>query len=170
MTIAEKIKMYRNIKCMTQKQLSINSGISEIGIRKYEGGDRNPKLEQLIKIAEALDIDKNLLIDSAPVTKPSTVGDVISIILELKSLNILDIKYELDKNNKVSENSISLIFKNNDVNDSIKQLIINQLAYEKDLLLYDDYSKEDFEYEKNLCDALLEQDNTKLTKNDTKLQ
>ena len=38
------------------KQLSIKSGINLSTIKKYETDNRNPKLEQLEKIAAALDV------------------------------------------------------------------------------------------------------------------
>lgn len=57
MTIGEKIKFYRNEKGLTQNQLSELSGISEISIRKYEAGDRIPKISNIEAIAEALKIN-----------------------------------------------------------------------------------------------------------------
>lgn len=54
--INEKIKFLRKSKGITQKQLADKSGVSEISIRKYESGDRNPKYEQLQKIASALEV------------------------------------------------------------------------------------------------------------------
>lgn len=51
-----KIKEAREAKGITQKKLGELSGISESTIRKYELGNRSPKIETLLKIATALDV------------------------------------------------------------------------------------------------------------------
>lgn len=56
MNIGEKIKNLRTEKGMTQKELSKLSGIAEITIRKYENHDRQPKVEQVQKLAAALKV------------------------------------------------------------------------------------------------------------------
>lgn len=56
MTIGEKIKRVRMLNHMTQKSLGEACGIGEATIRKYELGIRNPKQEQIRKIANALNI------------------------------------------------------------------------------------------------------------------
>ncbi|WP_409966888.1 helix-turn-helix transcriptional regulator [Bengtsoniella intestinalis] len=76
MTVAEKIKFYRNANKLTQKRLAELSGVSEISICKYEAGERNPKIEQLRKIANAMTIGREALLeDDAPAVKIETVGD-----------------------------------------------------------------------------------------------
>lgn len=59
----EKIKAFRKKSNLTQKQLAEKSSIAEITIRKYEKGDRVPKLEQLTKIATALECSTVDLLD-----------------------------------------------------------------------------------------------------------
>lgn len=54
MTIGDKIRHYRNKMGLTQKKLGELSGTSERTIQQYEGGKRQPRLEQLKKIATAL--------------------------------------------------------------------------------------------------------------------
>lgn len=61
MNIGESIKYWRNKKGLTQKQLAESSNISEISIRKYEAGDRIPKIETIDKISSALDLPIALL-------------------------------------------------------------------------------------------------------------
>lgn len=56
MDTANKIKEYRKNKGMTQAEVAKKAGISEISIRKYESGERKPKLETIRKIAAALDV------------------------------------------------------------------------------------------------------------------
>ena len=54
--IGETIKELRKSANLTQKELAKLSGIAEITIRKYENNDRNPKKEQIEKIAKALNV------------------------------------------------------------------------------------------------------------------
>lgn len=56
MDIGSKIKELRSKKNLTQKELARISEIAEITIRKYENGERKPKIEQLQKIAKVLDV------------------------------------------------------------------------------------------------------------------
>lgn len=50
------IRKYRIEKGLTQKQLGELCGIADSNIRKYEKGIQNPKIENLQKIASALDV------------------------------------------------------------------------------------------------------------------
>jgi transcriptional regulator with XRE-family HTH domain len=62
LTIGEKIKNARKECKMTQKQLAEKSGLIETTIRKYEAGTQNPKLNNLQKMAAALDMPLSELI------------------------------------------------------------------------------------------------------------
>lgn len=64
MTTGEKIKKFRKDKGLTQKKLGELCSIDEANIRKYELGKANPKIETLSKIANALNIPVNYLLDS----------------------------------------------------------------------------------------------------------
>lgn len=54
--IGEKIREIRKNSNLTQKDLAKLSGIAEITIRKYENNERNPKKEQIEKIAKTLKV------------------------------------------------------------------------------------------------------------------
>lgn len=56
MTIGEKIKKFRLIRNLSQKQVALRAGMSEPAIRNYELGNRTPSDTQIEKIALALDI------------------------------------------------------------------------------------------------------------------
>ncbi len=56
MTVGEKIKQYRKERKLTQKKLGELAGSSEAMIRQYELGLRNPKIETIEKIADALSV------------------------------------------------------------------------------------------------------------------
>lgn len=67
MSVGDNIQRLRKERKLTQASLAKKANISEISIRKYESGDRAPKIETLIKIAEALDcevsdIDENIIV------------------------------------------------------------------------------------------------------------
>ena len=63
MTLGEKIKMYRNMKGLTQKQLGDITKIHEVTIRKYEADKITPKPEQLDRISMALGVPLNAFLD-----------------------------------------------------------------------------------------------------------
>lgn len=63
MTIGERIKQARKAKGLTQKQLGEVSGTSEITVRQYEIGKRQPRLEQLRQIALALGTSVSELVE-----------------------------------------------------------------------------------------------------------
>lgn len=67
MEIGEKIKQIRKQRKLTQKQLGEISGTSEITIRQYETNRRAPRIEQLNKIATALNVDISDLLGMEPI-------------------------------------------------------------------------------------------------------
>lgn len=56
MTTGEKIKCYRKHKNLTQEKLAEIANLHPVSIRKYETNKMKPKIEQLFRIAIALDI------------------------------------------------------------------------------------------------------------------
>lgn len=67
MTVGEKIKSIRKQNRISQQELGNILGVSQAMIAQYENGKRIPKIETLIKIAEALDcevsdIDENIIV------------------------------------------------------------------------------------------------------------
>lgn len=64
MDIGQKIKELRKKQGMSQKDLADKLGITPVLISQYENGKRNPKLETLQKIADALEVDISELSDS----------------------------------------------------------------------------------------------------------
>ena len=63
MNTGKKIKLIRTFRGLTQKELGEACGIHEVAIRKYELGKNIPKPEQLRKIAEALNVNVNSLVE-----------------------------------------------------------------------------------------------------------
>ena len=63
MEVGKKIKEIRLLKGISQKELSERLGVSSAMISQYESGKRNPKMETLLKIADALGISINVFYD-----------------------------------------------------------------------------------------------------------
>lgn len=59
--VSERIALARKKKKLTQKELSKITGISDVMISQYERGIRIPKLFQLKKFADALDVTTDFL-------------------------------------------------------------------------------------------------------------
>lgn len=61
--IGKAIKKTRNEKGLTQKELSLKSGVHESQIKKYETGKSKPTLETIKKLSKALNVGVSDLID-----------------------------------------------------------------------------------------------------------
>ena len=86
MTVGENIKKIRKEKGLTQKELGKLCGMSEAQIGQYENGLRNPKMETLEKIANALDISYFELFDISETTKESNIQK-ITLNVEIKNID-----------------------------------------------------------------------------------
>lgn len=56
MTIGDKIKYHRKSQNLTQDKLAELANLHPVSIRKYETNKMKPKIEQLFRIAIALDV------------------------------------------------------------------------------------------------------------------
>lgn len=65
MAIGERIRFFRNLKGLTQKQLGISAGFSEktadIRMAQYESGSRTPKADLTETLANILDVSESAL-------------------------------------------------------------------------------------------------------------
>ena len=118
--IAEKIKKYRKVKNMSQDMLADASGINVSMIKKYECGIRNPKPEQLLKIANALGISINALYSH----DINTVSDVITLLMKLHEQTALNITGSKDKSGDYIPESIRLSFDDDNINKALAQYLI----------------------------------------------
>lgn len=91
MTVGENIKKIRKEKGLTQKELGKLCGMSEAQIGQYENGLRNPKMETLEKIANALDISYFELLDISETTKESNIQK-ITLNVEITNIIIKETK------------------------------------------------------------------------------
>lgn len=118
--LARTIKKYRKARKLTMEQLSEKSGINLSTLKKYETDNRNHKLEQLSKIAEALEVSVFEFLD----IEVKSVNDIISLV---NKMNIAtDIDWDID-NDKVC-----ISFKNKEINNCLKEYAVD---YKKDNIL-----------------------------------
>lgn len=86
MTTGEKIREARKKYGLTQKALGEKAGIAEPTIRRYELGKLNPKIGTIQKIAAALGVEWQTLLEDSPVYSilEGTNADDKKIIQELR--------------------------------------------------------------------------------------
>ena len=62
--LSELIRRNRKAKGLTQAQFAELLNMSEMTIRRWESGDRSPRMEELEKISSVLDVPINELLDN----------------------------------------------------------------------------------------------------------
>ncbi|MBF7050528.1 XRE family transcriptional regulator [Streptococcus sp. HF-2466] len=97
--IGEKIKEYRKLKGLTQKELAKKIGMGDTTIANYEKGFRTPKKNTLFKLAKAFDISIDDLfppiqttnIVSLPLTNTAkAISDTVERLEEPRRVIVLD--------------------------------------------------------------------------------
>ena len=86
MDIGEKIKHLRTEKGITQKELANRLGTSQQNLAQYENGKRNPKLETVRKMADALGVYISDLIVDWNQYSPSEYAQDIMNDIDRKSV------------------------------------------------------------------------------------
>ena len=120
MTIGEKIRTLRNSRGYSQKLLGeLAGGINEVTIRKYEAGDRNPKPDQLEKIARALGTSVIYFMES----NKETGADVMALLMQLDRNVGLKFDYKVVAG-KIDPASINISFDNNHINEQLVEYIL----------------------------------------------
>src|SRR5690606_41962999 len=91
MKLNEKIKTIRLSKNFTQVYLAEELGIDAANYSRLERGETKISTERLLKIAEILDIDLNLLLDESEINSKKELQEtneiLKQILIELKLLN-----------------------------------------------------------------------------------
>lgn len=122
MTIGEKIKKFRTLRGMTQKELGVKVGFKEstavVRIHQYETNKMKPKSDIRTRIAEELDIENEALND----VEINTIEDIAYLLMELGE------KYKL--------NIHHLEFENKELELFIKKYIsrVKEKSYKKSVL------------------------------------
>lgn len=111
MNVGKKIKYFRTKAGLTQSQLATASGIHLVSIKKYETNKMQPQLPQIERIAAALNIGTNALLDFGNFRLScETVGDFMGIIIMLCNSKILRIDGEREENGFLDPKTVSLRF------------------------------------------------------------
>lgn len=138
--VGKKIRAYREFRGYSQKQLAELSGINVGTIRKYELGIRNPKPDQLERIATALGLNVSVFLDF----NIETVGDVLSLLFAIDDSVNLSLKPTEDQ-------EVILTFDNPMMQDFFRKWCQYKNVYEKEkteILAITDVSKRQEELEK----------------------
>lgn len=121
MDIGKRIKTARRAARLTQAQLALKTGAATGTIQQYELGKRQPRLEQLQAIADALGVDINWLVNGQTLEqRDQAIKDHISRRFT---------EAELDKRLKGSYDTLTLEGKEKAV-DSV-EIIAGNPAYQK---------------------------------------
>lgn len=87
--VGDKIKEYRKKRGITQAKLAELTGIHPVSIRKYEAGMMEPRLQQLQRIADALEINSFLLQEEPyPKLRMETEEDVEAVKQYLDAIGL----------------------------------------------------------------------------------
>lgn len=68
MEFNERIRMIMNVKGLTQKELSQKANITETSMSKYLSGERTPRIDVIVNVANALDISVDSLLGGKETT------------------------------------------------------------------------------------------------------
>ena len=121
---------------ISQETLGQLSGINSETIKKYEYGIRNPKSDQILKIANTLDISINIFMN----LDIETVSNVLSLLFKLDDK--IDMKFETDNNLKPA--TVKLSFKNNLINKKLCTYMKALEIRENMINAKDEYSEDEY--------------------------
>ena len=103
--LGQKIRFYRQIAGMTQKELGSACGVNESTIRNYELGNRYPDSDTIFEISNALEISPYVLATPDPISAASSLQYLFSMekTLDLTPTTIdgkvyLEVSSEIDVN------------------------------------------------------------------------
>ena len=93
--VGDKIKEYRKKRGITQAKLAELTGIHPVSIRKYEVGMMEPQLQQIQRIADALEINVFMLQEEPhPKLRLNTEDDVLEVVQYLIALGVIETENE----------------------------------------------------------------------------
>ncbi len=107
MNVGEKIKYYRELRGLNQKQLSDLSGIPLGTLKKYEINNRNPKEDPLQRIAAALHISITAFDD----IHFETIGDIAAYLFAISKLGEVQFHGKKKDDGKFDIDDLSISFK-----------------------------------------------------------
>ncbi|MCP3942982.1 MAG: helix-turn-helix transcriptional regulator [Chloroflexi bacterium] len=116
MELSEKIKHLRKERGVTQKELAERAGLNSKLISKYETGRLNPKLENITKIAEALDISTDYFFESGGVPDSERISD-LKLYRKFRMIECMD-----EKSRRLAEDIIDTLIEKKQMRDRLNRL------------------------------------------------
>lgn len=115
MSIGSNIKFYRKNQNLTQKELATIVEVTDATINRYEQGQREPNLQMINKIAEALNVCANdLIADENTIDITSISSEGLNILYDDELIALTEIFKMLGYKLTESESCIS-IFKGDNI-------------------------------------------------------
>ena len=107
--LGQKIRFYRQIAGMTQKELGVACGVNESTIRNYELGNRYPDSDTIFEISNALEISPYVLATPDPISAASSLQYLFSMekTLDLTPTTI-DGKVYLEESSDIDVNDATV--------------------------------------------------------------
>lgn len=108
--LGQKIRFYRQIAGMTQKELGSACGVNESTIRNYELGNRYPDSDTIFEISNALEISPYVLATPDPISAASSLQYLFSMekTLDLTPTTI-DGKVYLEVSSDIDVNDATVV-------------------------------------------------------------
>ena len=127
MTIGEKIKIARDLRGYTQKQLGFMTGLNDSRIRQYELNIRTPKESQLQIIADAL----GMPIEFFCAKGIDSDNEIMHALFELEMGKGISIDSK--------EGAVSISFQDNTLNEFIKEWSLMKRAFDEGSISKEEY-------------------------------
>lgn len=147
MNFNEKLKRIRATRKITQEQLADASGISLAAIRKYELSAKAPKHDQVVKLANALDVSSNVFNEF----ELETVSDTLSLLFKLCELSDIQIEADQDKDGNYIPDTVRITLNNGKLKDSLCSY--KKALETKEELIAEKENYTEAEYESKLKDV-----------------
>lgn len=112
MTIGEKIKKVRSLRGLTQKELGLLIGLSNIRVQQYESGYRIPQGKIMKDICDALEVSECFFVNH----HMETEEDIIQLLFDLERRCSMEV-IQIDEKNNI----YGILFKDNIVNEGVKK-------------------------------------------------
>lgn len=104
MNVGEKIKKTRLLKNMKQADLAEKADISRVAIGNYERNERTPTVDVIERIARALDVDPNYLMDwEEKYNQGGKLADEVKLLEQIESIFGCNAAELLDSFKKLNE-------------------------------------------------------------------
>lgn len=92
-SVGDQIKQCREALQMTKSELAEEAGLTPAAITQFENGDREPSLESLKKLADALEISVNYLIGRSDDKEFAQSPELTAMFRGMQKLNDADKKF-----------------------------------------------------------------------------